>query len=154
MLHGDASWAHDVTQAVFMLLIQKSPRIGSDAALSVWLHRATRYASANAHRMRVRQYHRDRKAARPESDPSEAIALADDRDEQSRLLPVLDEAIAQLGPRDRAGVILCYFHRHTYRPDWRDAGHLERPPASASRDRSIVCAITSQRTASATPPRA
>src|SRR5436190_23816816 len=73
MLHGDASWAQDVTQAVFMLLIQKSPRIGSDAALSVWLHRATRYASANARRVRVRQYHRDRKAARPESDPLEAI---------------------------------------------------------------------------------
>jgi RNA polymerase sigma factor (sigma-70 family) len=115
MLHGDASWAQDVTQAVFMLLIQKSPRIGNDAALAVWLHRAARYASANARRVRLRQYHRDRRAARPESDPAEAIAQADEREEHARLLPVLDEAIEQLGPRDRAGVILCYFHRHTYR---------------------------------------
>src|SRR4051794_7375977 len=115
MLHGDATWAQDVTQAVFMLLIQKSPRVGSEAALAVWLHRATRYASANARRVRVRQHLRERKAARPEFDPAQPLAATDDADEHAQLLPVLDEAIAQLGPRDRDGVILCYFHRHTYR---------------------------------------
>lgn len=115
MLHGDASWAQDVTQAVFMLLIQKSPRIGSDAALAVWLHRAARYASANARRVRARQCQRDRKAARPEFDPADTMRATDDTDEHAQLLPVLDEAIAQLGPRDRDGVILCFFQRHTYR---------------------------------------
>ena len=51
----DAAWAEDVTQAVFMLLIRKSPRLSSESAVAVWLHPAARYASANARRMRQRQ---------------------------------------------------------------------------------------------------
>ena len=43
------------------------------------------------------------------------MRATDDTDEHAQLLPVLDEAIAQLGPRDRDGVILCFFQRHTYR---------------------------------------
>src|SRR5262245_14662024 len=62
---NDATWAEDVTQAVFLLLIHKSPRISSDHALAVWLHRATRYAAANARRMVNRRARRERLAAKP-----------------------------------------------------------------------------------------
>jgi DNA-directed RNA polymerase specialized sigma24 family protein len=51
----DPAWADDVTQAVFLLLIQRSPRISCDQALAVWLHRTTRYACANARRMQARR---------------------------------------------------------------------------------------------------
>src|SRR5688500_13331574 len=62
-LRGDDAWAHDVTQAVFMLLIQKAPHVRSEAALAVWLHRTTRYACANARRMRARRAAHERRAA-------------------------------------------------------------------------------------------
>src|SRR3954465_15245334 len=59
----DPGWAEDVTQAVFMLLIQKAPPLPSDAAIAVWLHRTTRFACANARKMQSRREHRDRRAA-------------------------------------------------------------------------------------------
>jgi RNA polymerase sigma factor (sigma-70 family) len=112
----DPHRAEDVTQAVFMLLIQKSPNVRSEAALAVWLHRATRYAAANARRMIVRQTRRDTRFARQQGaagmdDQLEAVEQAD---EQARLLPVLDDAIGRLPLRDRSGVILCFFRGQTY----------------------------------------
>jgi RNA polymerase sigma factor (sigma-70 family) len=109
---GYHAWAEDVTQAVFMLLMHKSPRVRSDAALAAWLHRAARYAAANARRMLTRQAHRDRRAARPEAqmNPSNSPEAQEYRE----LLPVLDEAIDRLPERDRSGVVMCFFQRYTY----------------------------------------
>ena len=109
---GHSAHAEDVTQAVFMLLIHKSPRVRSDAALAVWLHRATRYAAANARRMLIRQASRDRRAARPEAQVNSSNDI--DREEYRELLPVLDEAIDRLPERDRSGVVMCFFQRRTY----------------------------------------
>ena len=35
--------------------------------------------------------------------------------EYRELIPVLDEAIERLGPRDRSGVVMCYFQQRSYR---------------------------------------
>ncbi|MBC8108105.1 MAG: sigma-70 family RNA polymerase sigma factor, partial [Anaerolineae bacterium] len=92
------------------------PRLPSDAAIAVWLHRTTRYACANARKMQTRREQRDRRTAALESTQMEnAIGLIDDADEREQLLPLLDEAITQLGERDRSGLILCYFQRRTFR---------------------------------------
>ena len=109
---GYQAYAEDVTQAVFMLLIHKSPRVRSDAALAVWLHRAAGYAAANARRMLVRQANRDRRAARPEAQVNPSHST--DGEEYRELLPVLDEAIDRLPARDRSGVVMCFFQRRTY----------------------------------------
>ncbi|MGH7177898.1 MAG: RNA polymerase sigma factor [Tepidisphaeraceae bacterium] len=114
-LRGDVAWAEDVTQAVFMLLIQKSPRLASDAALAVWLHRATRNACANARRMQARHVFRERAVARQEIELNPNTNELDELDEQRHLLGFLDEGIAQLGRRDRDGIVLCYFQRQSYR---------------------------------------
>jgi RNA polymerase sigma factor (sigma-70 family) len=109
---GYDAYAEDVTQAVFLLLIHKSPRVRSDAALAVWLHRAARYAAANARRMLVRQANRDRRAARPEAQVNPSTST--DCEEYRDLLPVLDEAIDRLPERDRSGVVMCFFQRRSY----------------------------------------
>src|SRR3954470_17534171 len=50
------AWADDVTQAVFLLLIQKPPRfVRHGAELAAWLHRTTVYACKNARRVRARR---------------------------------------------------------------------------------------------------
>jgi RNA polymerase sigma factor (sigma-70 family) len=109
---GDKHLAEDVTQAVFMLLLQKSPRLRCDAALSVWLHRTTRYASANARRMQLRRARREQLAtelAMQQSEPSPANREFDD------VLPMLDDAISRLPAADREGVLLSYFGELTFR---------------------------------------
>src|SRR5262245_59844794 len=68
MLRDDAG-PHDVTQAVFLLLIQKTPRVPNDAALVIWLHRTTQFACANARRVQVRRAEYERRAARTEIIP-------------------------------------------------------------------------------------
>ncbi|CAN5481592.1 hypothetical protein BH09PLA1_BH09PLA1_01890 [soil metagenome] len=109
----DATLAEDVTQAVFMLLIQKSPRVPSDAALAVWLHRTTRYACANARKLKVRREQREQMW--PQVEQISMENQIDNIDEREHLSPLLDEAINQLGPRDRSGLILCYFQKRTFR---------------------------------------
>lgn len=111
----DFSSAEDVTQAVFMLLIQKCPRLPSDAAIAVWLHRTTRYTCANARKMQWRRTAGERRVAGEAHVSSTMHDAIDTPDERERLLPLLDEAITQLGERDRSGVILCYFQRRTFR---------------------------------------
>jgi RNA polymerase sigma factor (sigma-70 family) len=112
----DPGWAEDVTQAVFMLLIQKAPPLPSDAAIAVWLHRTTRFACANARKMQSRREHRDRRAAnlKPMKTQND-IERIDNAEEREQLLPLLDEAITQLAERDRSGLILCYFQRRSFR---------------------------------------
>jgi RNA polymerase sigma factor (sigma-70 family) len=112
---GDACSAEDVAQAVFMLLIQKSPRLPSDAALAVWLHRTTGYACANARKTQQRRHARELRAAVQAREAQSMTNEIDARDEREHLLPLLDEAITQLGERDRSGVILCYFQRRSFR---------------------------------------
>ncbi|MBC8109332.1 MAG: sigma-70 family RNA polymerase sigma factor, partial [Anaerolineae bacterium] len=114
----DSSWAEDVTQAVLMLLIQKSPRLPSDPAIAVWLHRTTRYACANARKMQTRRAIREHRVANQHVESANMANEIDnlaERDEREHLLPMLDEAITHLGERDRSGVILCYFQRRTFR---------------------------------------
>jgi RNA polymerase sigma factor (sigma-70 family) len=117
ILRGDGSAAEDVTQAVFMLLIQKSPRLPSDAALAVWLHRTTRYACANARRIAMRREARELRVAQQQrrADANIMQNEIDHHDEREHLLPLLDDAMTQLGERDRSGVILAFFQQRTFR---------------------------------------
>src|SRR3954464_15839409 len=65
ILRGDDALAQDVTQAVFLVLIQKPPRrVTCAAGVAVWLPRTTRSACANAIRLRARRLHHEANAAR------------------------------------------------------------------------------------------
>jgi RNA polymerase sigma factor (sigma-70 family) len=110
----DAHLAEDVTQAVFILLARKAHRIQSEAALASWLFTATRYASASARRMRSRREFHERAAAEVWTMKRAANISNNDVDRDS-LLPLLDDAIAQLAESDRRGVLLSFFHNRTYR---------------------------------------
>src|SRR4051812_23336097 len=111
----DPVGAEDITQAVFMLLIQKSPRIENDLALAAWLHRTTRFACSNAMQMAARRGARERRAARSESIDLTTVAQVDSNDERHHLLAVLDDAINSLRSRDRRALLTFYFQQRSYR---------------------------------------
>ena len=99
--------AEEITQAVFILLMRKAGVLPDGTVVAAWLFKATRYTALNAARAMARRRRHERKAARMNTrTPVTAAAWADVR-------PLLDGAVAGLGPKDRTAVILRYFERRS-----------------------------------------
>ncbi|HEY7090529.1 MAG TPA: RNA polymerase sigma factor [Tepidisphaeraceae bacterium] len=110
---GDPHLAEDVTQAVFILLLQKASRIESGAAMAGWLFTTTRYAAANARKLnRRREYHERVAASMADTDDRGQIHRIDDAEERHVLL---NEAIAQLPRTDRACVVMRFLESKSHR---------------------------------------
>lgn len=112
-LAGDRHLADDVTQAVFLILSQKPAAARRASSLAAWLHQTTRYATANARRIVARRARYERAAAdlRPE------VVMPSDPSASDELLPLLDDAIASLGEKDRAAIVERYLNG-------RDVAHV------------------------------
>src|SRR5579862_2824623 len=99
---GDAHLAADVTQAVFILLLRKSHRIKSEAAMTGWLYTTTRYAAGNAMKMLRRRKHYEQQAA------SMMSPIHSETNDSADLQPIVHEAIDQLSTTDRLCVVMSY----------------------------------------------
>src|SRR5439155_2336254 len=77
--------------------------------LTGWLYQATRYAAAKAVRAERRRLNREREAVVMQ-EPSTGTDA-----NWEQLSPVLDEAVARLGAKDRDAVLLRYFERKDLR---------------------------------------
>jgi len=100
---GDAHAAQDLTQAVFCLLAQKAGRLGPEAVLVAWLHRAVCLAAAKHWRTEYRRRRHELEVARR---PPESSAQDPDWME---LAPLLDDALNQLADPDRLALLLRFF---------------------------------------------
>jgi RNA polymerase sigma factor (sigma-70 family) len=107
LVEGDSHRAEDVTQTVFVRLTQKARTLAGDVSLGGWLHRDTCYVAATLMRSERRRQVRERQAV-------EMNAL-DDNTNLDSVLPVLDDAINQLGDEDRAAIILRFFEQRNFR---------------------------------------
>jgi len=96
----DPHLAHDVAQAVFVLLAERASTIRDGSRLAAWLLRATDFAAKHAVRDESRRRHREQlaAAARPESQ-SQADPAKDDPSVE--LYAALDQAVARLNRLDR-----------------------------------------------------
>jgi len=104
----DPQVAGEVTQAVFIILAQKSGRVSGDTVLSGWLFKTTRFVALAQTRAVVRRRHYEQESHMPTEDhpitpeaPWEQIA------------PLLDEALAHLGEKDRQALLWRYFENRS-----------------------------------------
>src|SRR6266516_1644240 len=101
----DTHRAQDVTQQVFCELARQAQRLRKHPALDGWLYTTTRLVALRAHRTEQR-----RKAREQESNAMDEL-LRNPAPEQDwkHLGPVLEDAMHELGEKDRLAVLLRFF---------------------------------------------
>lgn len=109
LVNGDSHLAEDVTQKVFADLAKMAGALSGDVMLGGWLHRHTCFVAGKTIRTERRRRAREQEAmAMNETEDHSAANL-------KALTPVLDEAIDQLGARDRQAILLRYFEQRDLR---------------------------------------
>lgn len=102
---GDAHKAQDVTQAVFGELARKASRLAGHRCLAGWLYTTARHMASRLQRTEARR------AARETASLAMKDSNTDSENEAiwHEIGPVLDEAMQELGEKDREAVILRFF---------------------------------------------
>ena len=109
-LGGDAHLAWDACQGVFLALAQNAPRLVRHAALTGWLYTTTRFVCAKLVRTRQRARTREETASAMNEILEEGPAEPD----WSAVRDVLDDAMHELGPRDREALLLRHFEGRSF----------------------------------------
>jgi RNA polymerase sigma factor (sigma-70 family) len=119
LVQGDSQLAEDVTQTVFVNLARKAHTLSPEVMLGGWLHRDTCFVAGTTMRGERRRHFRERQAVAmniPEDHTAANLAL---------VAPILDEAINQLEPDDRAAILLRYFEQLEFRAVGERMGSTE-----------------------------
>jgi RNA polymerase sigma factor (sigma-70 family) len=129
---GNCQLAEDVTQVVFTSLAQNALRLRGHPALAAWLYVTTRNHAANAVRGEIRRRNREREAHAMIEDSTDRTESAD----WSRVGPVLDSAIDQLGEEDRSAIVLRFVDKRTF-ADIGAALHVSEDAARMRVERAL-----------------
>ncbi len=123
---GDRQLAEEIAQNVFLALARKAGRLGGHHTVAGWLYQATLKEAKLALRTRLRRERREQVAI-------ESGKLHRDEDlTLAGLLPLLDEALANLREPERLAVILRYLEEKS----WKEVGELLGLTEEAARKRA------------------
>ena len=106
---GNAHAAQEISQAVFIILARKAKSLGSKTILSGWLYQTTRLTAANFLRGEIRRQQREQEAY------VQSTLNDSEPDAWRQIAPLLDDALARLGDRDRDAIVLRFFENKNLR---------------------------------------
>jgi len=104
-LVGDAHFAKDVTQEIFVALARNAAQLVRHPTLSGWLHRNAQNLAANVVRANVRRQAREQESAMNQPLTAESATS------WANLAPHLEVALGELSEADADAVLLRYFER-------------------------------------------
>src|SRR3984957_2779509 len=106
---GNTHAAQEISQAVFIILARKAKSLGAKTILSGWLYQTTRLTAANYLRTEIRRQNREQEAFM-QSTLNETNSEA-----WLQIAPLLEDAMARLGEKDRNAVVLRFFENKNLR---------------------------------------
>ena len=109
LVNGDTHLAEDVSQIVFTDFARLARTLSKNVMPGGWLHRHTCFVAAKAMRSNRRRQLREQQAAEMNAQQDHSAANL------SEVAPILDEAINQLGTKDRAAILLRFFEQRDLR---------------------------------------
>ncbi len=104
----DPHLAGEIAQAVFIILAQKAGRISEKTILTGWFFRTTRFAALAQIRAEAKRSLRMATIEKELQMQTKFSSAAPD-DIWNQMSPLLDEALASLGEKDRQAVLLRFF---------------------------------------------
>ena len=95
--------AGEIAQAVFVILAQKAGKLGGGVVLSGWLYQTARLTAVTLLRGEIRRARREQEAL------MQIFQNENEPDNWRHIAPLLDDALARLGEKDRHAVVLRFF---------------------------------------------
>ncbi len=95
--------AEEISQVVFVILAKKARALGSGVVLSGWLYQTARLASVTLTKSEIRRHRREQEAY------MQSVLNESDSETWKQIAPLLDDAMARLGEKDRNALVLRYF---------------------------------------------
>jgi RNA polymerase sigma factor (sigma-70 family) len=105
----DPNFAEEVTQAVFSILAQKAGKISDKTILTGWLFKTTRFVAIAQTRALAKRRQREQEMQMQTELQQTSLDAAWDL-----MSPLLDEALIQLGEKDRQAVVLHFFQKKSF----------------------------------------
>jgi RNA polymerase sigma factor (sigma-70 family) len=106
--------AEEATQAAFIALARKAGRLQQCTVIAGWLYRAVHFAALNLQRSEARRKHWEKEAATMNNPGEIAVGNPDDMSKETAL-PHVDEALAELGEKDRTALVLRFLQQKSLR---------------------------------------
>jgi RNA polymerase sigma factor (sigma-70 family) len=105
---GDPHLAEEVTQVVFIILAQKARQFSEKTILAGWLFKTTRFVALAQSRAIAKRHKHDE-----EIQMQSAIRSTAPDPLWEQMSPLLDQALAALGEKDREAVLLRFFENRS-----------------------------------------